>query len=171
MEKTSLAKYIVGLALFIITGILAAATIYFDAFMPLFEGLQTWTYDDYALVAVITLIFGPWFVLFLSPAFVIIWDYIGDKYGKKQHLLNAGWLILCCAFAYFAGNFPNVLIKIGQLPEMSEFSLQCYHFVIVSATLFVLCWLCRMVDYYKHLLEYLKTPMRKPRGENIVDTN
>ena len=114
-------------------------------------------------------IFGPWFVLFLSPAFVIIWDYIGDKYGKKQHLLNAGWLILCCAFAYFAGNFPNVLIKIGQLPDISEFSLQFYRFVIVLATMFVLCWLCHLVDYYRHLLEYLGTPMRKPKGENLVD--
>ncbi|MBQ5452024.1 MAG: hypothetical protein IIT56_03435, partial [Bacteroidales bacterium] len=50
-----------------------------------FENAVFWTYDDYALVAVITLIFGPWFVLFLSPAFFIIWDYIGEKYGKKQY--------------------------------------------------------------------------------------
>ncbi len=171
MEKTSLTKYIVGLALFIITGILAAATISFDAFMPLFEGLKTWTYDDYALVAVITLIFGPWFVLFLSPMFVTIWDYIGEEYGKKQHLLNACWLILCCAFAYFAGNFPNVLIKIGKLPAISELSLQLYRLVIILITWFLLCWLCHLIDYYKHLLEYLETPMRKPRGENIVDTN
>lgn len=169
MEKTSLARYIVGLILFIITGVLAALSIYFDAFMPLFRGLQT--SDDYVAIAVIALIFGPWFVLFLSPMFVTIWDYIGEKYGKKQHLLNAVWLILCCAFTYFAGNFPDVLIKIGQLPAISEFSLQLYHLVIFFVTLFLLCWLCHLVDYYKHLLEYLKTPMRKPRGENIVDTN
>lgn len=171
MEKTSLAKYIVGLALFIVAGILAAATIYFDAFMPLFEGLKTWTYDDYALVAVITLIFGPWFVLFLSPAFFIIWDYIGEKYGKKQYLLNVCWLILCCTFAYFAFCFPNVLIKIGKLPTISEISLQLYYLAIFFVTLFLLCWLCHMIDYYKHLLEYLKTAERKPRGENIVSAD
>lgn len=109
--------------------------------------------------------------LFLSPAFLIIWDYIGDQYGKKQHLLNAGWLILCCAFAYFAGNFPNVLIKIGYLPEMSELSLQIYRLVVILVTMFVWCWLCHLVDYYKHLLEYLRTPMGNPKGENIVDAN
>ena len=169
MEKTSLAKYIVGLALFIITGILAAVTIYFDVFTPFFRGLQT--SDDYVAMAVIALIFGPWFVLFLSPMFVTIWDYIGEEYGKKQHLLNACWLVLCCAFAYFAGNFPNVLIKIGQLPAVSELSIQLYRLVIIFVTLFLLCWLCHLVDYYKHLLECLKTPMRKPRGENIVSAN
>ena len=169
MEKTSLAKYIVGLALFIVTGILAALSIYFDVFTPFFKGIQT--PDDYAFIAVITLLFGPLFVLFLFPVFVTIWDYIGEKYGKKRHLLNAGWLIFCCAFAYFAGNFPSVLIKIGKLPAISELSLQLYRLVIILITLFLLCWLCRMVDYYKHLLEYLITPMRKPRGENIVDTN
>ncbi|MBR1606049.1 MAG: hypothetical protein IJ660_08120 [Alphaproteobacteria bacterium] len=171
MEKTSLAKYIVGLILLIITGILAAATIYFDAFMPLFQGLKTWTYDDYALVAVITLIFGLLFVLFLFPVFVTIWDYIGEEYGKKQHLLNVCWLILCCAFAYFAVCFPNVLIKIGKFPAISELSLQLYRLVIILITWFLLCWLCHLVDYYKHLLEYLEIPMRKPRGENIVSEN
>lgn len=62
MEKTSLAKYIVGLALFIITGILAAATIYFDAFTPFW--LQTWTSDDYAFIGVITVFFGPFLFCF-----------------------------------------------------------------------------------------------------------
>ena len=171
MGKTSLAKYVVGLALLILTGIFAAATIYFDAFMPLFQGLQTWTSDDYAFIVVITLFFGPFFVLFLAPAFVIIWDYIDEKYGKKQHLLNACWLILCCTFAYFAVCFPNVLIKLGKLSAISEVSLQLYYLAIFFVTLFLLCWLCRMVDYYKHLLEYLRTPMRKPRGENIVSAN
>ncbi len=169
MEKTSLAKYIVGLALFIITGILAAATIYFDAFTPFW--LQTWTSDDYAFIGVITVFFGPFFVLFLAPAFVSIWDYIDEKYGKKQHLLNACWLILCCTFAYFAVCFPNVLIKLGKLSAISEVSLQLYRLAIFFVTWFLLCWLCRMVDYYKHLLEYLRTPMRKPRGENIVSAN
>ncbi len=162
-------RNIVGLILFVITGILAAVTIYFDAFMPFFKGLQT--PDDYVAIAVIALIFGPWFVLFLSPVFVTIWDYIGEKYGKKQHLLNACWLVLCCSFAYFASNFPNVLINIGKLSAISELSLQLYRSVIIFVTLFLLCWLCHLVDYCKHLLEYLKTPMRKPRGENIVDTN
>lgn len=169
MEKTSLAKYIVGLILFIITGILAALSIYFDVFTPFFKGIQT--PDDYAFIAVITLLFGPWVVLFLSPVFVTIWDYIGEKYGKKQHLLNVCWLVLCCAFAYFAGNFPSVLIKIGKLPAISELSLQLYRLVIILITLFLLCWLCHLVDYYKHLLEYLRTPMRKPQGENIVSAN
>ena len=166
MEKTSLAKYIVGLILFIITGVLAALSIYFDVFTPFFRGLQT--SDDYVFMAVITLLFGPYFLLFLFPVFVSIWDYIGEEYGKKQHLLNACWLILCCAFAYFAGNFPYVLIKIGKLPAISELSLQLYRLVILFVTWFLLCWLCHMIDYYKHLLEYLRTPMRKPRGENIV---
>ena len=169
MEKTSLAKYIVGLILFIITGVLAALSIYFDVFTPFFRGLQT--SDDYVFMAVIALLFGPYFLLFLFPVFVSIWDYIEDKYGKKQHLLNACWLVLCCAFAYFAGNFPNVLIKIGQLPAVSELSIQLYRLVIILITLFLLCWLCHLVDYYKHLLECLKTPMRKPRGENIVSAN
>ncbi len=169
MEKIFSAKNIVGLILFIITGILAAVTIYFDVFTPFFKGLQP--PDDYVAIGVIALIFGPWFVLFLSPMFVTIWDYIGEEYGKKQHLLNAVWLILCCAFAYFAGNFPNVLIKIGQLPAMSELSIQLYRLVIIFVTLFLLCWLCHLIDYYKHLLECLKTPMRKPRGENIVSAN
>ena len=166
MEKTSLAKYIVGFILFIITGVLAALSIYFDVFTPFFRGLQT--SDDYVFMAVIALLFGPYFLLFLFPVFVCIWDYIEDKYGKKQHLLNACWLVLCCAFAYFAGNFPNVLIKIGKLPAISELSLQLYRLVILFVTWFLLCWLCHMIDYYKHLLEYLRTPMRKPRGENIV---
>ena len=146
MEKTSLAKYIVGLALFIITGILAAVTIYFDVFTPFW--LQTWTSDDYVFMAVITLLFGPLFVLFLFPVFVSIWDYIDEKYGKKQHLLNVCWLVLCCAFAYFAVCFPNVLIKIGKLPAISELSLQLYRLVIILITLFLLCWLSHLVDYF-----------------------
>lgn len=169
MEKIFSARNIVGLILFILTGIFAALSIHFDVFTPFFRGLQT--PDDYVAIGVIALIFGPWFVLFMSPVFVSIWDYIEDKYGKKQHLLNAVWLILCCAFAYFAGNFPNVLIKIGQLPAVSELSIQLYRLVIILITLFLLCWLCHLVDYYKHLLECLKTPMRKPRGENIVSAN
>ena len=166
MEKIFSARSIVGLILFVITGILVAVTINFDAFTPFFKGLQT--SDDYVAIAVIALIFGPWLILFLSPVFVTIWDYIGEKYGKKQHLLNACWLVLCCSFAYFAVCFPYVLIKIGKLSAISELSLQLYRSVIVFVTLFLLCWLCHLVDYYKHLLEYLKTPMRKPRGENIV---
>ena len=168
MKKIFYAKNIVGLILLILTGIFAASAFYYDVFTPFFKGFQS---GDFALIALITLIFGPWFVLFLSPAVFIIWDYIGEKYGKKQHLLNACWLVLCCAFAYFAGNFPNVLIKIGQLPDISEFSLQCYRFVIVLTTILILCWLCHLVDYYKHLLEYFTTPRRKPRGENIVSAN
>ena len=168
MGKTSLAKYVVGLALLILTGIFAASAFYYDVFTPFFKGFQS---GDFALIAVITLIFGPWFVLFLSPAFFIIWDYIGEKYGKKQYLLNVCWLILCCTFAYFAFCFPNVLIKIGKLPAISEVSLQLYYLAIFFVTLFLLCWLCQMIDYYKHLLEYLRTPMRKPRGENIVSAN
>ena len=166
MEKIFSARNIVGLILFILTGILATVTINFDAFTPFFKGLQT--PDDYVAMAVIALIFGPWFVLFLSPVFVTIWDYIGEKYGKKQHLLNVCWLVLCCSFAYFAVCFPYVLIKIGKLSVISELSLQLYRLVIILITWFLLCWLCHLVDYYKHLLEYLKTPMRKPRGENIV---
>lgn len=169
MGKTSLAKYIVGLALLTITGILASATLYYDAFTPFLKGLKT--YNDYVLMGMSVIL--PCFVLFLflTPAFIIIWDYFSEKYGKKQCLLNVCWLILCSTFAYFAAFFPNVLMKIGRLPDISEVSLQLYRLVIVFVALFLLCWLSHMVDYYKHLLEYLKMPMRKPRDENIVSAN
>lgn len=171
MNKQVIGKILVVTAMACLTFIFAALSVHYDVFHFRFDDNPIeWTELLLLLGACVVVgIVGLGIACLAAPETAIIfimpleiWDYISEKFGKWQHLINAFLLALCFAFIAYAVNLVAILEHLSgehyrQEPTLGGFLTVFYAWIIVFGTFTVFGWLSGLIEafgaFFKKLAE------------------
>lgn len=174
MKKQIFGKIAVIIAMICLTFIFAALSIHYDVFHFRFDDNPIEWLDILPILGAcvfvgIVGIVGLGIACLADPRAAVIfimpleiWDYISEKYGKWQHLINAFLLALCFAFIAYAVNLVAILEHLSgeayrQEPTLGGFLAVFYAWIIVFGTLILFGWLSGLIEafgaFFKKLAE------------------
>lgn len=95
--------------------------------------------------------------LILIPP-MMMWFYISDKYGSKQHIINVFLFALCTTFSLYASNLVNIFEHLsGEVYHNTNSWGQAfevfYSWVIMFGTWFVFLWLSGISKAWTHTVK------------------
>lgn len=155
MKKEIIGKVLVVIAMTCLTFIFATLSVHYDVFTVGFRDTPVEWFDFAVAICAILMVgitglgiagaFIPEVVEIIFLPFDM-WDYISEKYGKRQHLINVLIFVLCLAFVAYAVNLVAILESLSgehyrQMPTFGGFLAVLYAWVIAIGTMIVFGWL------------------------------
>ncbi len=130
------------------------------------------------VITLIALIAGV-LTMFLSGGLILMppmmmWFYISDKYGSKQHIINVFLFALCAAFMFFSVNLINIFEYLSgetyrnTVNNWGKFTEALFSLIVMFSTVGIFSWLSGISEAWtyavKEMIDFEKVNSKKTKN-------
>lgn len=133
--------------------------------------------EQAGVITLIALIAGV-LTMFLSGGLILMppmmmWFYISDKYGSKQHIINVFLFALCVAFMFFSVNLINIFEYLSgetyrnTVNNWGKFTEALFSLIMMFSTVGIFSWLSGISEAWtyavKEMIDFEKVNSKKTK--------
>ena len=130
------------------------------------------------VITLIALIAGV-LTMFLSGGLILMppmmmWFYISDKYGSKQHIINVFLFALCAAFMFFSVNLINIFEYLSgetyrnTVNNWGKFTEALFGLIVMFGSIGIFGWLSGISEAWtyavKEMIDFEKVNSKKTKN-------